>query len=868
MNKKILLALAVVLAVALSAGTIYASEVNVTDSSADILQDDSSQVTVESSDVEVQESVVDNDSYNDVLESENSNTLSTNTEDSNILLGDYNASSEIDVSKTVTSKDVTKYYKGSTKYSATFLDKNGSALANTKVKITVNGKTYTKTTDSNGVASMNINLKPGTYKVTATNPVTGYKLTTKFKILTTIKANDITKVYKDGKKFSATFLNSNGKALANKKVKFKINGKTYTKKTNSKGVASLSLTTLKKGTYKIISYNKDGLTKTNKVKVLKTVKTTLTSSEYTFLKSDSKTVKVKLLNKLGYAPSKGQVIKFTIKGKTYTAKTNKNGIAKFKVPSSLKVGIYSVKYKFSGKGPYKASSSKNKVTIIPSKNPTFTVKSTKTFGHGAKTKFKVALTSGSVPLVKHKVTLKVNGTKYTKTTDSNGIVSLPIDLAIGKYTVSYTNKATSKTKSKTGSVNITVKKRTPTTINWKSATSYKQGTKTIKLLALDSKNKALSGKTVKLTLNSKTYSAKTDSKGYATFKIELTPGNSTGSYKYAGDNSNAPGSNKTTIHVEKVTKISIKNIISTAKSLKSYYAAHKKVPSTVKTAGITFTVPEFLYMMSKAITQLNSGNKKDITYIDDVSKPKSPSGDDIERDLYKSGYVTVAKNVAEYISKNKQAPAYASSSVGKIIYSEVVDAFARILAFYGSNDNTMPNYVTISYSSGGSSGSTGTGLNEKNTIKDLSAYLKSSKNCQVDSSKIKSLVNKVTKGLTTDIEKATAIFNYVRDTVSYSFYYDTKYGAVGTANAKTGNCVDHSHLLVAMFRTADLPARYVHGTCTFSSGSTYGHVWSQVLINGKWVVADATSSRNSLGHVANWNTKSYSIHGMYASLSF
>jgi transglutaminase-like putative cysteine protease len=71
-----------------------------------------------------------------------------------------------------------------------------------------------------------------------------------------------------------------------------------------------------------------------------------------------------------------------------------------------------------------------------------------------------------------------------------------------------------------------------------------------------------------------------------------------------------------------------------------------------------------------------------------------------------------------------------------------------------------------------------------------------------------------------------------------------------------------------MFRTAGLAARYVHGTCTFSSGSTYGHVWAQVLVDGKWVVADATSSKNSLGKVSNWNTKSFTLKGTYASLSF
>ncbi|MBR3139458.1 MAG: transglutaminase domain-containing protein, partial [Methanobrevibacter sp.] len=307
-----------------------------------------------------------------------------------------------------------------------------------------------------------------------------------------------------------------------------------------------------------------------------------------------------------------------------------------------------------------------------------------------------------------------------------------------------------------------------------------------------------------------------------------------------------------------------------ATTLKSYYASNNKFPSTVTAGGVKFTVPEFLYLMSQAIYQLGSSNTTDIAYITGVSAASSPSGDVINSNLYKDDYLNVSYNVANFIKANKIAPNYASSSLGNINYTELVDAFARVVAFYGSNDNMLPNYVAIktSGSSSSSIGSTGSGLNEKCTITDLTAYLESSTNCQVNNSAIKSIVDSLTSGLTSDYDKAQAIFNYVRDTISYSFYYDTRYGAVGTLNAKTGNCVDHSHLLIAMYRTAGLAARYVHGTCTFSSGSTYGHVWTQVLIDGNWIVGDATSSRNSFGNVVNWNTNYYSLHGMYSGISF
>jgi hypothetical protein len=124
----------------------------------------------------------------------------------------------------------------------------------------------------------------------------------------------------------------------------------------------------------------------------------------------------------------------------------------------------------------------------------------------------------------------------------------------------------------------------------------------------------------------------------------------------------------------------------------------------------------------------------------------------------------------------------------------------------------------------------------------------------------------VTKKLTT-LEKATNIFNWVRDKLDYSFYYNTKRGAIGTLKDGRGNCVDLSHIMVALSRAAGIPARYVHGKCTFKSGKT-GHVWAQLYVNGKWISADASNNINDFGVIRNWNTNNYILKGIYASLPF
>ena len=118
------------------------------------------------------------------------------------------------------------------------------------------------------------------------------------------------------------------------------------------------------------------------------------------------------------------------------------------------------------------------------------------------------------------------------------------------------------------------------------------------------------------------------------------------------------------------------------------------------------------------------------------------------------------------------------------------------------------------------------------------------------------------------MDKAIAIFDYVRDEIPYSYYYNTKYGAVGTLHSRIGNCVDQSHLSIALYRAAGLPARYVHGVCKFSDGDEGGHVWVQVLIGDTWVVSDSINRRNSLGEVVNWNNYDYELNGYYSSLSF
>jgi transglutaminase-like putative cysteine protease len=135
-----------------------------------------------------------------------------------------------------------------------------------------------------------------------------------------------------------------------------------------------------------------------------------------------------------------------------------------------------------------------------------------------------------------------------------------------------------------------------------------------------------------------------------------------------------------------------------------------------------------------------------------------------------------------------------------------------------------------------------------------------------NTSSINTLASSLTSGVSSQYQKGTNVFNWVRDHISYSFYSGTRYGASGTLTYRKGNCADQAHLVVSLARSSGLPARYVHAKAHFTSGHVYGHVWAQICANGKWYIADPTSNRNSFGVARNWN--SARIEGISNEISF
>ena len=250
------------------------------------------------------------------------------------------ANASIEILSTVEGVDVTTLYGTSAQYFAIFTDSNGKPLVNQDVKFTVGKNSYTMKTLLNGICKINLNFSPGKYVISATNPVTGQKITNNiFIFLPIMKNKDVTSYYGAGQTYKVEIHDKTGKVVGKgKTVKFKVNGKTYSVKTDKNGYAKCKVN-LKPNVYKITAtYN--GFKVTNRI----VVKPVLTAS-VSVKKAKIIKIKAKLVNKKGKAV-KGKKIAVKFKGKTYKIKTNKKGIAKITIKHKMKVGKHKLKIKY------------------------------------------------------------------------------------------------------------------------------------------------------------------------------------------------------------------------------------------------------------------------------------------------------------------------------------------------------------------------------------------------------------------------------------------------------------------------------------------------------------------------------------------
>ena len=171
----------------------------------------------------------------------------------------------IEVLPTLIGDNLVKYFKNESQFYISLIGSTGQAVSNAKVTMNINGVLYTHTTNENGTAKLNINLSPGEYILTATDPLTGLMMSYNITVLSVLNASDVNMTYGDGSSFEVKLLDGTGSPLGNAQITFNIDGTLFTKNTNSSGIASLSIN-LMPGEY-IITSQYESLAISNKITV-------------------------------------------------------------------------------------------------------------------------------------------------------------------------------------------------------------------------------------------------------------------------------------------------------------------------------------------------------------------------------------------------------------------------------------------------------------------------------------------------------------------------------------------------------------------------------------------------------------------------
>ena len=317
----------------------------------------------------------------------------------------------IEVLSTIQANDVVKFFRNGTQYCAKFLDGCGSPLVNASVIFNINGVFYKKQTDDNGMAKLNINLRPGVYILTAMHPdalMYGSNIT----VLSTILANDVVKFFRNGTQYCAKFLDGCGSPLVNASVTFNINGVLYKKQTDYEGVARLNIN-LFPGKYILTAMHPDGLMYGYNITVLSTIHG---DDIVKFFRNGTQYC-AKFLDGCGSPLVNASVI-FNINGVFYKKQTDDNGMAR------LNIDLFPGEYILTAihlNGEEKANIIKvlttisaEDISLIENKSGVFVLKT----HDGARN-----------------VSITIDGVEYIVQTDDGGVATLNVSLSKGNHAV-------------------------------------------------------------------------------------------------------------------------------------------------------------------------------------------------------------------------------------------------------------------------------------------------------------------------------------------------------------------------------------------------------------------------------------------------
>lgn len=479
-----------------------------------------------------------------------------------------------------------------------------------------------------------------------------------------ISASNVTKYYMGSERFNVGILDNDNNPVSNKSIVISINGVDYSRTTNYNGFTSLALN-LRPGEYPVSVSCGDNIINSHV-----SIQSTINVSDMVKMEKNDTQYYATFLNNEGNYLSDGSTVRFNINGVFYDRKVN-SGLAKLNI--NLRPGEYII----TAMNLETGDSYSNKITVLSRLIENRDL--TKYFRNATQYTLKVLNSTGGVAGAGESVTFNINGVFYTRLTNASGVCKLNINLSPGEYIITAQNS---------GSI-VSNKIKVLPILSAKDLTKlYATPDKFVATL-LDAKGKLYPNQGVLFNINGVFYNRTTDDNGQAKLNINLRPGE----YIITSMFNGASISNMVIV---KPISISILDISKAANELNAFYEKYNKFPNTIKASVVSFTMPEFFYLMNKAISQIKSSDFKDIEIIYGVKAADSSTVETVNSCLVKENeFVSIANKLISQISKNNKVPSTVDTSMGKVKFDDYMVIATRVMSFYYEYGGGLADYVTF-----------------------------------------------------------------------------------------------------------------------------------------------------------------------------
>ena len=315
---------------------------------------------------------------------------------------------------TIIARNQTLFYGSNKDYVIKAVDDSNNVISGVDIVVKIDGTSYDLITDSRGEARIPISFGLGNHTVESIFSENaryhGFKINTKIEILSTLDGTDVKTIYGSSAQYFAKFTDSNGKALSNVEVTFKIGDNTFTTRTHLNGVCKLNLK-FSPGNYVITTTNPvTGQKISNNICIFAKL---MENKDVSVWYGASGKYKVRAYDDNGNPVGSGKTVTFKINGKKYNVKTDKKGYAVYKF--KLKPKNYKITATYNG------FSVSNNIIVKPVLTAKVTIKKSRLI------KIKVKLLSKNGKALKgKKIKVKFKGKTYKMKTNKKGIAKLKI----------------------------------------------------------------------------------------------------------------------------------------------------------------------------------------------------------------------------------------------------------------------------------------------------------------------------------------------------------------------------------------------------------------------------------------------------------